>query len=498
MRVTVCEGVGTAPPTARAEALERDRPERTMRLFNVAWAAAALFHVLGPSGRAYLFIDAPTTVGLGHVGLAIVALMVLAKPANILYVAILAAMGPATAWQESPFLGSHWLLVSLVDLGLILSMITSARGDRIDGQALATSFLPVVRWTVVIFYCFTAFAKMNTAFLDSTVSCATFYFDQIAASVGLSQFVHTEPVLWTRYLPVAVVATEAMIPLLLLIPRTRIAGVLVAIVFHGIIALDSRHLFIDFSSVMTALFVPFLPLRVIDLSTTTLAENTQRWVTAVALSCFGVVFLCQLNAQVSALNAAFASGRLWLWYVYDAATLFLLGRSLVRPTPSRGCRTENPAFWIISPRLLWTIPLLVVVNGALPYVELRTAFAFNMYSNLRIVEGRTNHLIVPFSIPIGNRHFGLVRILSSNDPALALYATAGYDLPWDSFRIYLWKHPGATVRFRRLGEEFQIQSGLDSAPAPPAPVVLWDKLLPLRAIDQQALPRCQDVFFPAL
>ena len=64
---------------------------------------------------------------------------------------------------------------------------------------------------------------------------------------------------WSHLVPFGVAGTEMSIPILLSMRRTRYIGVVVGLVFHGLIALDQAHLFSDFSSVLVALFVLFLP-----------------------------------------------------------------------------------------------------------------------------------------------------------------------------------------------------------------------------------------------
>lgn len=150
-----------------------------------------------------------------------------------------------------------------------------------------------------------------------------------------------------------------------------------------------------------------------------------------------------------------------------------------------------------APGWLCVVPAIVAMVGMLPYVELRTASTYNMYSNLRMVQGRSNHLVVRASLPLFERQRGLVSVIWSTDPDLDTYSRTGYDLPWDSFRGYLAAHPAVRGRFERLGQQFDVDpnnSPFREAPPPP-----WlQKLFPLRAVDRLDTARCQDVFLPAL
>ena len=129
---------------------------------------------------------------------------------------------------------------------------TTQRAEQAPGQAgertieirfnadtahnLPWSFAPAARWTLVVFYAFAAFAKLNTGFLDPDTSCAVFYADQALAAARL-------PVLApggvaATALIVTTVLVELAIPLLLAIPPTRHAGVLLGLAFHGLVSLD--------------------------------------------------------------------------------------------------------------------------------------------------------------------------------------------------------------------------------------------------------------------
>jgi hypothetical protein len=96
------------------------------------------------------------------------------------------------------------------------------------------------------------------------------------------------------------------------------------------------------------------------------------------------------------------------------------------------------------------VVLLGLANGLAPYAELRTAAAFNMYSNLRIIDGESNHLLVP-ALPLG-----LDRPLAAvvDPPAgseLAYYDAAGMVVPMENLERYATARPEEAV-VARVGE----------------------------------------------
>ncbi|MEY2402453.1 MAG: hypothetical protein QOD38_4, partial [Acidimicrobiaceae bacterium] len=289
-------------------------------LFAVLWAAANLFHVWGPSGRAFELFSGSTTLGLVQAAAGVVAVAVLLRPRSIALLAALAALGPVMLWFEAPVAGSHWVLASLVDLALLLAMIAARWGDR-----LAPAFVPVARLVLIGFYFFAAFAKLNHAFFTPSVSCGTYYFDELAGSLGIS--LHSASGGWWSHLVlIGVAATETSIPILLCFRRTRYAGVAVGLVFHSLIALDQTHLFSDFSSVLLALFVLFLPA---SFASDVMGRHRERVRAAVA----AVAAMLLLLQWTRGNTRLYRDGLGWAWVLFDVVVLALVARFLLRPHP---------------------------------------------------------------------------------------------------------------------------------------------------------------------
>jgi hypothetical protein len=136
---------------------------------------------------------------------------------------------------------------------------------------------------------------------------------------------------------------------------------------------------------------------------------------------------------------------------------------------------------------------LAVANGFTPYTEIKTAYGYNMYANLVTAQGESNHLLIPRTWPLRNGYEGPVEIVSSNDRGLLSYRDSGYRIAYPQFQSYLAANRGVDVTYVRNGVEMRVD---ESATTPRGP--WWWRFLPLRALDIQAPPRCQDVFLPAL
>jgi hypothetical protein len=477
----------------------------TLTVFAVMWAAATFFHMWVNTRSVDVFTHRDQ-LGISHVVAELAAAAVLLRPSSVRRLAVLAAVQLWTLWLELPLTGNHWVLAGLVDLGLLVACAGLVRPRRrIDPDRLAAWFAPVARWCLVGFYFFAAFSKVNASFFKPAVSCGSFFFDETVRSLGLGSLAGSR----TGALAVAAVwmtvIVELSVPVLLSDRRFRHAGVVLGLLFHYGIALDRTHLFSDFSALLYALLVLFLPggfavwvldrwrrfgawlaARLGDPQ----APRSLRWIVVGAVLTESLLLALPGSSLTGHL---FSAGRQIAWLVYGAAVVALVVVYLRRVKPPTVARVFRLARW-----WLVVVPLLVLANGLTPYTELKTGFGWNMYANLRTVGGESNHLLVRRTLPLTDQQDELVRILDSNDPGLQFYATEKYDLAWLQLRIYLSHHPDVSVRYER-GFTVRDLARASDDPALVAPVPLWQqKLVLYRAVDENAdAVRCQPGFAPA-
>lgn len=456
------------------------RPTDREHLFVRMWAVAALAHVIGNGFNGDL-LPTPNVGGVALAAVSVAAVAALLKPGRVPLL-VLSATIVVSAIVEMPVVGNHWVVAALVSLAFLLS------GGRWPG------FEPAARLVLLIFYSFAAFAKINGGFTDPGVSCALFYANQTLGAVGRAPVDPTSTL--GMALPWVVGAIELSVPVLLLIRPTRWVGVLLAAGFHTAISLDLGQHFYDFTSVLLALFVLFLP----DAWSRTASQRLRDlppWLTsAVGGAGVALALLLVLGALVPAGVLPPVTDRLafvvWVPYALTVIVLVLLG-------PRRGATLPwRPA------ALTWLVIALTFVNGLTPWTETKTAFGYTMYSNLEVAQGRTNHDLVPATLPLRNDLDRLVAIESSDDPGLTAYVDSGWLLPWPSFALYVQRHPGISVTYRdgtALDGSGGRQATIGPADDPEqalGPVPWWWQWMPLRAVDSQSPPRCQVAWLPAL
>lgn len=455
------------------------------------WALAAVWHLLGNPGIAPAWSQVLLSLGIGAV---------LLRPGAALPLGGLAAASLVTMWEEAPFLGNHWLLAGFVNLGILAAVVTGALRrrphDRLD---LANRVLPMARLSLLGFYVFAGFAKLNSAFLDRSVSCAVFYYRESTDSIGLTGL-QMGGAAWVEHLVIlGTVIVELSVPVLLIVHRTRRIGVVVALVFHAVLAVDHGHQFFDFSSVLFALFVLFLSPEAgswvaerlgsvrarLALRSEQMPERAHLLLVAVPVLA-GLLVSLDVFTRTGALQAGW-----WPWQLYAVVTIVATVRFLGQAPPVTSVRLA-PHHAVFA-----VIPLLVVLNGISPYVEVKTGYGWNMYANLRTVDGDTNHLLVPRTFPLTDEHVDLVEILGSDAPALAWYAANDYALTWRALRTYVSAHPDVRLRYRRGSEVVALARASDD-PELVAPVPEWrDKVQLFRAVDLRSPERCTPSWGPA-
>jgi hypothetical protein len=139
--------------------------------------------------------------------------------------------------------------------------------------------------------------------------------------------------------------------------------------------------------------------------------------------------------------------------------------------------------------------VILLANGLGPYLGLKSALSFSMYSNLR-VEGSSNHFLVPKgSIQRFNEVDDLVTLLSSNSPQFARLARQGSSLPLLDLRRRLslerrLGHDNMTVGLLYRGKAATVRVGTGDPFFMAEPGLLASKLFSDREVPPTGVNRC--------
>lgn len=429
MRTARPPAPSTTPPSP-ASGAERPGDATRFALFSVllAWAVVLDHAQIG------------TRVELGWGGLSLgAAVLTLLAPWSARALAVLLLAQGALFWSKMPDvenLGFLYLVLSATCLAGLAATWLRHGGGRVSGAAWLASVAPAIRLELLVVYAWAFWHKLNWGFLDPRSTCAVSLYEGtrwVLAQLGAGRLPLPAGAEVAPWLIAGTLAAEGGVPVLLLLRRTRTLGFVIALGFHLFLGLGN---FYAFSAAATALLLLFAP-----------AELTARlercWDAGSArdrrryrlLAAAGV--LCVVAARLgqtwhpgrsAARNLAAAAtignrfGQL-LFLSYVPLVAWALGH--LRARSRLGLRE------LVLPPLpaLLVFPLATALNGASPYLGLKTEYSFAMYSNLRTEQGSTNH-VVPLLLEVAPYQRDIVRVLASTEGGLAKLAERRTSIPF--------------------------------------------------------------------
>lgn len=338
--------------------------QKHARLFNIFWALAHYFHYQW----GYILLSGTDSIEL-YFALVCTgfAMLLLIFPEKLIYLKLLAISQISEFIYLSPDVPNHWTLTAFINLTVLLSFYKKDRWYIFFAYSAQKS--------IIIFYFFAFFWKLNTGFLNPEYSCANIFMDHITSTyLGLK-------LQGNLIVPVLTLLTELLIPLLLFFSGSRICGVILALCFHYFLALDVQKFFLNFSCVMFSLLFLFLPYRVVD-------KIKFRYINYL-FAFTGLFLIIALQFNIS---KSWFIDRQIFWMLYGSFVLYLLVRS------SQNLQADSRQ---ICPTLLsFLIPVLVFLNGISPVLGFKTASAWQMYSNLEISDKDSNHYLIDKSLDL--------------------------------------------------------------------------------------------------
>jgi hypothetical protein len=355
-----------------------------------------------------------------------------------------------------PRVPNHSIIAAAVDLtilGAALWAAISIRHWRIDMTELYKTFAPVVRLELLIVYFYVVFHKLNSGFFSPEYSCGSFMYLRLAREYPLLPTGD-----WFRPWAIALtMLAETAIPVMLVVRRWRLAGLLLAFAFHFALAMDPGDVVFNFSAILLALFFLFLPDGFAASVATTLSALRRRILpvpplnpVAVKSAAFAVaapLLAALIFRDAIPTGLTFEASRN-VWVVYAAAILSIFIATLRRD------RVEHPSaralLTVRTPGLL-VIPALLFANGVMPYLGLKTETSFAMYSNLRTEGGYSNHWLLPASLQIWDYQRDLVKIHRTSVPQIQRLVNRGYQWTDYEFKWLMHEHPNASVVYERNG-----------------------------------------------
>lgn len=311
------------------------------------------------------------------------------------------------------------------------------------------------RYILAIMYFYGIYHKINAGFLDPDVSCAVVLYRPLAHDLGLED--------WALGHYAAIYGTfvvEAVAMILLFSPRYKKIGILFGIPFHIAIGWTGYAYYKDFSTIVLSLYAMFLARETFDAGTAAAGRwfgSVNRAATfgrIVLFSVFGA-YLVSIGALVDPawLNPTH-EGFTWFFTIYSLA-FYIFAIAFVP------LKRDAPLFDLsFKPAWLAIVPIAFFLNGASPYLGLKTDSAIAMYSNLYTEGNETNHLIhgqLPFAFDYQN---DIIVPLSSSSESFDASAGVGTGrgMVRYEFDKILSHYPSVDVDFLQNGEQRSLGS----------------------------------------
>jgi hypothetical protein len=439
-------------------AIPAHKQENAFSIFGCLWAIAIFFHIVSYMKQDYSLNDFLLTLSL---------IYFLSCPFSLQRFVLLTSCQLYTMVSKMPHVSNHWLLVGFVNATIVLSyilLVIKQRNLSVSKFELYKTFAPAVRIEVLILYFFAVFHKLNTDFLFSDTSCSDFFY----AIQNSSGYLPTSK-LFMKCITFFALFIEFSIPILLSFRRTLVTGLFLGVCFHFTLAYNSLEPFYNFSGTIFALYFLFVPIKLVNQVWESFKTGTlYTWYLKISkikysFSYFAIVgsiglvvisILYFLNER----SVDFFRNVVWTAYGSIVISFVLVAFSI----PRREWE-HSPTLFSVNHVFLWVMPAIVFLNGACPYLGLKTESSFAMFSNLRTEGNRTNHLIVPVSMQIFNFQKQIVEIITSSDPKMQKLADDKQLITLFELERFVGEHKGFSVSYLLNGKRVNVTNTSSAA-----------------------------------
>lgn len=444
---------------SRTEADYAARPSDGLTVFSVMWAmammlsaASHLYHLNGASGILL------TCVTWSVIATAILLAM---NPRNTGLLLALAVLMSLQYGLRLPVSSNNQTIALFMNGGIIVAFFMQrARGVPINAREVPYEQLRVIaRGLLAVMYFYGIFHKINTGFLDPAVSCATALYQPLTRPFGLeNNLVGQYAAIYSTFI------VEAIALVCLYRRRFFWVGLLVSLPFHYVIPISGYSWYLDFSSLVFALYMLSVPREVAAGLYATGVALLRRpfrmragpsfllhvagfWGVAAAT----IVVTAYLFYPDRGEALLWHSAWLLVWTAFGGLAMILIIRAalLEYPYETRG-KTTRQSWWV------YAIPAVLFAASASPYIGLKTESSIAMFSNLH-TEGRvTNHLLFdqpPYLFPYQEK---VVRIIDTSSPDLKSRSQKpGFALVEHDLALRLRGEPEMWVTYEVDGQRFE-------------------------------------------
>jgi hypothetical protein len=453
--------------------------------FAPVWGAAMLFSLAGDR-HILMYNNRPVLFALSWGAIA-VAFTLIVRPRFTKLLYVLAGLMIARYALLLP-VASNNKTISLFMNSAILVCAAQAAWIGLREQSfrdVAYERMRVVaRALLAVMYFYGIFHKINTDFFDPTVSCAVALYKPLASGFGLSgNAIGHQIAIWSTFI------IETITIVSLYWKRYFAIGLLFGLMFHFVIPISTYSWYMDFSSLVLALYILSIPREVSG----EFFERCAKFFRAsrARFGAFGLVMPFVILGAIALLVVGVAAMRsqratmvfhlynsVWVlfWAVYGGITMVLLADVALDHFPWRGHVGARQPLWVYG------LPAILFISCLSPYLGLKTESSIAMFSNLHTEGGVTNHLWFDKPPYVFGYQKDVVEIIASSSPGLQAIAAKHDGMVWYSLAQHMRWNPQHWVTYRRNGQVFERISGA-AFKSEPQPNLLERKFLIFKTVD---------------
>jgi hypothetical protein len=427
--------------------------------FSPLWATAAIFSLAGDRNmlvfRDGLLLGAMTWSALA------IALLLIWRPRWTQLLFLLAAVMLTRYAVAMPVAGNNKLIAAFMNAGILIICVHALlryRGTTEMRSNIYEHMRVVARALLAVMYFYGIFHKINTDFLDPRVSCAVALYVPLAEGFGLhTSLIGKYLAIWSTFI------VEAIAILSLYWKRYFAIGLVLALIFHFAIPISVYSWYMDFSSLVLALYILSVPREVSEKFYARCASLFRllrdRFGTIGQALPFGLVIggavaivaLFAAFSQQERIAPSHAYQSIWvlMWVVYGGVTMILLADAALSHLPWQGHPGPRRPLW------LYAIPATLFIICLAPYVGLRTEASIAMFSNLHTEAGVSNHLLLKEPAYLFPYQRDVAMIKASSDPDLQDFADRNLGLVMFTLKERLRNKPQAWVTYELNGERYE-------------------------------------------
>lgn len=453
--------------------------------FAPVWGAAMLFSIAGDR-NILMFRNGPLLFALSWAAIAL-AITLIVRPRLTQLIYLLAGVMIARYALLLPVASNNKTITLFMNGGILLC---AAHAWSIGCRNQAFRDLTYERMRVIarallaVMYFFGIYHKINTDFFNPAVSCAVDLYRPLASGFGLSDNpIGHQIAIWSTFV------IEAIAIVSLYWKRYFAIGLLFGLMFHFVIPISTYSWYMDFSSLVLALYILSIPREVssefFERCARIFRASRSRFGTVglvlpfviVAASAMVIVGIAAARSQnMDKVFQLYNSIWVLFWAVYGGIAMVLLAAVALNHLPWHGQVSGRQPLWVYG------LPAMLFISCLSPYVGLKTESSIAMFSNLHTEGGTTNHLMFdepPYLFDYQNE---VVEIIASSSPGLQAVAAKHDGLVWYAFVEHMRWNPQHWVTYRHKGQVFERVSGQAFAKEP-APNLLERKFLIFKTVD---------------